>query len=162
MYCAGAPEGTRALWHALQACVHHAGRLPDSLWKQKQPGRNFVQRQAKFDHVMTATTLSWSSPVGASAGRRKVNLSQVFAGQKIGICEVSERIWLVNFAHYDLGFFDEEADRVECAENPVGARVPPMSPVEHQTCHRNRHAWIGSGVAPCNCGRADGSAARRP
>jgi putative transposase len=62
-------------------------------------------------------------------GKRKVNLSQVFAGQKIGIREVSERIWLVSFMHYDLGFFDEEADRVECAENPFGAKVSTMSPV---------------------------------
>jgi putative transposase len=62
-------------------------------------------------------------------GRRKVNLSHVFAGQKVGIREVSEKIWLVSFMHYDLGFFDEEADRVECAENPFGAKVPTMSPV---------------------------------
>jgi putative transposase len=62
-------------------------------------------------------------------GRRKVNLSHVFAGQKIGIREVSEKIWLVSFMHYDLGFFDEEADRVECAENPFGAKVSTMSPV---------------------------------
>ena len=62
-------------------------------------------------------------------GRRKVNLSQVFAGQKIGIREVSEKIWLVSFMHYDLGFFDEEADRVECAESPFGAKVSTMSSV---------------------------------
>ena len=62
-------------------------------------------------------------------GRRKINLSHVFAGQKIGIREVSEKIWLVTFMHYDLGFFDEEADRVECAENPFGAKVSTMSPV---------------------------------
>jgi len=61
-------------------------------------------------------------------GRRKVNLSHVFAGQKVGIREVSEKIWLVSFMHYDLGFFDEEADRVECAENPFGAKVSTMSP----------------------------------
>jgi hypothetical protein len=30
---------------------------------------------------------------------------------------------------YDLGFFDEECGRVECAENPFGAKVSPMSPV---------------------------------
>jgi hypothetical protein len=30
-------------------------------------------------------------------GRRKINLSQVFAGQNIGIKEVEEKIWLVTF-----------------------------------------------------------------
>lgn len=61
-------------------------------------------------------------------GRRKINLSTVFAGQTIGIKEVSEKIWLVSFMQYDLGFFDHESGRVECAENPFGAKVLPMSP----------------------------------
>lgn len=62
-------------------------------------------------------------------GRRKINLSAVFAGQDVGIKEVSEKIWLVSFMHYDLGFFDHESGRVECAENPFGAKVLPMSSV---------------------------------
>lgn len=33
--------------------------------------------------------------------------------------------------HYDLGFFDQEAIRVECAQNPFEAQVLPMSPAEH-------------------------------
>jgi putative transposase len=60
-------------------------------------------------------------------GRRKINLSTVFAGQNVGIKEVSDKIWLVSFMKYDLGFFDHEAGRVECAENPFGVRVLPMS-----------------------------------
>ena len=62
-------------------------------------------------------------------GRRKVNLSSVFAGQDVGITEVSEKIWLVSFMQYDLGFFDHESGRVECAQNPFGAKVLPMCPV---------------------------------
>jgi putative transposase len=61
-------------------------------------------------------------------GQRKINLSHVFAGQKVGIREISDGIWLVSFMHYDLGFFDQEANRVECAENPFGAKVCTMSP----------------------------------
>jgi len=62
-------------------------------------------------------------------GRRKINLSGVFAGQNIGITEVSEKIWLVSFMQYDLGFFDHESGRVECAPNPFGAKLLPMCPV---------------------------------
>jgi putative transposase len=62
-------------------------------------------------------------------GKRKINLSTVFAGQNVGITEVSEQIWLVSFMKYDLGFFDHEVGRVECAENPFGAKVLPMCPV---------------------------------
>jgi putative transposase len=61
--------------------------------------------------------------------RQKINLSQVFAGQNVGIKQVSERIWLVTFMHYDLGFFDDETCRLEPLENPFGPKVLPMSPV---------------------------------
>jgi len=61
-------------------------------------------------------------------GRRKINLSTVFAGQNVGVKEVSDKIWLVSFMDYDLGFFDHESGRVECAENPFGAKVLPMCP----------------------------------
>jgi putative transposase len=61
-------------------------------------------------------------------GKRKINLSQAFAGQTVGVAEVSEKIWLVSFMNYDLGFFDHESGRVECAENPFGAKVLPMCP----------------------------------
>ncbi len=61
-------------------------------------------------------------------GNRKINLSTVFAGQKVGVKQLSDQVWLVSFMHYDLGFFDNETCRVEGAENPFGAKVLPMSP----------------------------------
>src|SRR5437762_13024376 len=60
---------------------------------------------------------------------RKINLSGVFAGQNVGIKQVAENVWLVSFMHYDLGFFDHEDGRVECAPNPFEVKVLPMSPV---------------------------------
>ena len=62
-------------------------------------------------------------------GTRKINLSQVFAGQNVGIKEVSDKIWLVTFMHYDLGFFDHETCRLEPAANPFEPKLLPMSPV---------------------------------
>jgi putative transposase len=62
-------------------------------------------------------------------GRRKINLSTVFAGQNVGVKEVSDRIWLVSFMDYDLGFFDHEIGRLGSADNPFAAKVLPMSPV---------------------------------
>ena len=59
---------------------------------------------------------------------RKVNLSHGFAGQKVGVTQVSERIWLVTFMDYDLGYFDDETCRLEPIANPFGPRVLPMSP----------------------------------
>ena len=60
--------------------------------------------------------------------RKKVNLSVVFAGQRIGIKEVTDGIWSVGFMDYDLGFFDLESCRVEPGKNPFGCRVLTMSP----------------------------------
>ena len=62
-------------------------------------------------------------------GRRKINLSTVFAGQNVGVKEVSDRIWLVSFMDYDLGFFDHETGRLGSVENPFAPKVLPMSPV---------------------------------
>jgi putative transposase len=57
---------------------------------------------------------------------RKVNLSHVFAGQNVGVTQVGDRIWLVTFMQYDLGYFDDETCRLEPIENPFGPKVLPM------------------------------------
>jgi putative transposase len=56
------------------------------------------------------------------------NLSQVFAGQSVDVTQVGERIWLVTFMHYDLGYFDDATCRLEPNANPFGPTVLPMSP----------------------------------
>jgi hypothetical protein len=43
----------------------------------------------------------------------------MFAGQTAGIKQVSERIWLVGFMDYDLGYFDHETCRLEPIEIPT-------------------------------------------
>jgi transposase InsO family protein len=49
---------------------------------------------------------------------RKISLSKVLSGQKIGIKEVEDKIWLVTFMDYDIGYFDEDLGRVEPIKNP--------------------------------------------
>ena len=63
----------------------------------------------------------------AFSGRRSI-VSQVFAGQQVGVKQVSEHIWLVTFMHYDLGYFDDETCRLEPIDNPFGPKLLPMSP----------------------------------
>lgn len=61
-------------------------------------------------------------------GRRKINLSTVFGGQYVGIREVADQVWLVSFMEYDLGFFDQDENRVEpVGHNPFAPKVLPMS-----------------------------------
>jgi transposase InsO family protein len=59
--------------------------------------------------------------------RKKINISTVLAGQKLGIKEVDEGIWLVSFMHYDLGYIDLEQRTLQPTDNPFGPGVSPMS-----------------------------------
>lgn len=62
-------------------------------------------------------------------GRRKINLSNVFSGQLVGVREVDDQIWQVSFLDYDLGFFDRDEDRVEPGPNPfTPGKVLTMCP----------------------------------
>ncbi len=62
-------------------------------------------------------------------GKRKINLSTAFAGQTMGLREVEDQVWLVSFLHYDIGFFDQERNRVEPAQNPFAPqKVLTMCP----------------------------------
>jgi hypothetical protein len=54
--------------------------------------------------------------------RKKINISTVLAGQKLGIKEVDEGIWLVSFMHYDLGYFDLEQKTLQPLDNPFGPK----------------------------------------
>jgi transposase InsO family protein len=51
---------------------------------------------------------------------KKINLSIVLEGQKLGLKEVDEGIWLVSFMHYDLGYIDLEQKTLQPIDNPFG------------------------------------------
>jgi putative transposase len=57
---------------------------------------------------------------------RKINLSHALAGQNVGVTQVGDRLWLVTFMHYDLGYFDDEEGRIEPIADPFGSKVLPM------------------------------------
>lgn len=90
-----------------------------------RPYRGLTELEYPFDdHSITVTRCG-----RICFGRQKINLSTVFAGQNVGVKEVSERIWLVTLMDYDVGFFDDETCRPESAINRFEPRVLPMSPV---------------------------------
>ena len=59
--------------------------------------------------------------------RKRINISGVLAGQRVGIKEVDEGIWIVSFMHDDLGYIDLEQKTLQPLDNPFGARLLPMS-----------------------------------
>jgi len=74
--------------------------------------------------------------------RKKTNISTVLAGQRLGIKEVDERIWLVTFIDYDLGYIDLEQKTLQPLDNPLGQGchpfhryvLSPMSPGRTESC----------------------------
>jgi len=77
--------------------------------------------------------------------RKKISISYTLAGQRVGIKEVDDGIWIVSFMHYDLGYIDLEQKTLQPLDNPFGARLLPMSGV-------NPSGWTfgrpGSGPLP--------------
>ncbi|WP_074070466.1 transposase [Rhizobium gallicum] len=57
---------------------------------------------------------------------KKINIPTVLAGQKLGLKEVDDGIWLISFMHYDLGYFDLEQRTLQTIDNPFGTRLSPM------------------------------------
>ena len=86
----------------VSALIKHAHKLPHELYK----------------------SLTWDR--GICMHRKKINISHVLAGQKLGIKEVDDGIWLVSFMHYDLGYIDLEKRTLQILDNPFGPRLSPM------------------------------------
>jgi len=91
------------------------GRYPGDLYT---PSTKTYQPPEQLDYPYHDRTVRVTQCGRICIGKRKINLSTVFAGQNIGIREVADNIWLVSFMDYDLGFFDQDEGRVEPATNP--------------------------------------------
>ena len=50
--------------------------------------------------------------------QRQINLGTSLAGQAVGIKEVDDRIWLVSFMDYDLGYIDLEGEDSAAFKRP--------------------------------------------
>ena len=59
--------------------------------------------------------------------RKKINISTALAGQRLGIKEVDDGIWLVSFRNYDLGYIDLENKTLQTINNPFNPNLLPMS-----------------------------------
>ncbi len=95
---------------------------PKSMWAQHAA---MTVCPTSPTHFTTATS---SSPpaVDLPAPQEDQRLT-VLAGQRLGIKEVDDGIWLVSFMHYDLGYIDLEQKTLQPLDNPFGPRLSPMS-----------------------------------
>src|SRR5690348_3491154 len=102
-----------------------AMRSPSQLYR---PSPRPYAGLPELDYPLHDRTVTITTCGRICFNRQKINLSQVFAGQKVGIKQVDKRNWLASFMHYDLGYFDDETCRLEPLLNPFGPKVLPMSP----------------------------------
>jgi hypothetical protein len=99
------------LWHEPSICVRIAAARPTT----------------SSGTVIALTIVTSSSPLAVASACLASGSTTVLAGQKLGIKEVDEGIWLVSFMHYDLGYFDLEQKTLQPLDNPFGTRLSPMS-----------------------------------
>ena len=77
--------------------------------------------------------------------RKRINISTVLAGQKLGIKEVDEGIWLVSFMNCDLGYFDLEQKTCDPSTTPSARGRHPSLGTRGYLCLRAGQKNIGAG-----------------
>jgi len=95
-------------------------KYPSELYKTSSRIYKGIQGLAYPFHDRTVTVTNCGR---ICIRKRKVNLTRALAGQDVGVKEVSEGIWLVTFMHYDLGYFDLEAQKIEPLEYPFAPEM---------------------------------------
>lgn len=91
------------------------GAYPDDIYT---PSARIYEPPEEPDYPFHDRTVRVTRCGRICIGKRKISLSQVFAGQILGLREVEDGVHLVSFLDYDIGFFDKDEDRVEPTANP--------------------------------------------
>jgi hypothetical protein len=100
-----------------------AMRRPADLYT---PARRLYQGLPELDYPLHDRDALITACGRLCLHRKKINISTLLAGQRVGIREVDEGIRLVSFMHYDLGYVDLEQSSLQPLDNPFGARLSPM------------------------------------
>jgi len=101
-----------------------AMRMPAEIWRASN--RSF-QGLPELHYPFHDRDILVTSCGRICMARKKINVSTVLAGQRLGIKEVDDGIWLVSFMEYDLGYIDLEQRTLQTIDNPFGSRLSPMS-----------------------------------
>ena len=109
------------------------GERPHEALGMKTPGELYVPSSRTYEGLPTLEYPFHDKDILVTACgricmmRKKINVSTVLAGQRLGITEVDDGIWLVSFMRYDLGYIDLEQRTLQTIDNPFGTRLSPMS-----------------------------------
>ncbi len=83
--------------------------------ERNRPGN--PQQNGRHERVHRTLKQETARPPGVNA-----------LGQRLGVKEVDDGIWIVNFMQYDQGYIDLEQRSLQTIDNPFGTRLSPMSP----------------------------------
>ena len=89
------------------------------------PSQKIYKALPDIDYPFHDKTVTFTRCGRICIGKKKINLSTVFVGQKVGIKQVEPKLWLASFMQYDLGYFDEDSCRLEPIASPFKANVLP-------------------------------------
>jgi hypothetical protein len=83
--------------------------------------------------------------------KRKVNISQAFAGQRLGVKQVTDQVRLVTSMKDELGYLDAETCRVERIDNPFSPEMlsacPEWTRGDWLAVRDDRRTWIMANAA---------------
>ena len=65
----------------------------------------------EFEYPLHDRTVTVTQCGCICLGRKKINLSGVFAGRNVGVKEEGDGIWQVRLMHDELGYFDLDTCR---------------------------------------------------
>ncbi|MGC0372132.1 MAG: hypothetical protein DGJ47_000837 [Rickettsiaceae bacterium] len=100
-----------------------ANKYPDELYT---PSVRQYQGLMDVDYPFADKILTITKCGRICIENKKINVSTVLSGQKVGITQVDDKIWLVQFMNYDVGYFDTDTCRLEPTSNPFGVKLLPM------------------------------------
>jgi putative transposase len=95
-------------------------RTPAELYR---PSQRIYRGLPELNYPFSDRTVTVTRCGRICLGKKKINLSQVFAGQRVGITQTDDDVWLVTFMRYDLGYFDMDGCRVEPLDNPFNPKL---------------------------------------
>jgi transposase InsO family protein len=92
-------------------------KCPSDLYTQSF--KRYPRILEDFDYIDSASTrrVQGNGTIRFN-GDKKIFISDVFAGQQVGIKEIEDGIWSVNFMDYELGYFSKDTDKFNPARNP--------------------------------------------
>lgn len=95
-------------------------KCPNEVYKPSpRPYRGLGELRYPFhDRMVTVTNCG-----RISIRDKKINLTRALAGQNVGVKEVEDKVWLLSFMDYDLGYFDEETRKLEPLEYPFAPEI---------------------------------------